>query len=91
MKVHGLSLQGIRSGFDHVLEEHTAIFEAIRSGDAEAARAAMHAHVAGSRDRLFEGRLLDLSSRRDLAARTGAAGVRGLNGGHVAARPLSRP
>jgi GntR family transcriptional repressor for pyruvate dehydrogenase complex len=81
MKFHGLSLQGIRGGFDHVLEEHAAIFEAIRSGDAEAARTAMHAHVVGSRDRLFEGRLLDLSSKRDLVARTGAAGVKNLNGG----------
>jgi CO/xanthine dehydrogenase Mo-binding subunit len=81
MKFHGLSLQSIRGGFDHVLEEHTAIFEAIRSGDAEAARVAMHAHVVGSRDRLFEGRLLDLSSKRDLVTRAGAAGVRDLNGG----------
>jgi GntR family transcriptional regulator, transcriptional repressor for pyruvate dehydrogenase complex len=64
MKFHGLSLQTVRGGLDHVLEEHSAIFHAIRKGEAETARAAMAKHVAGSRDRLFEGRLLDLSSRR---------------------------
>jgi GntR family transcriptional repressor for pyruvate dehydrogenase complex len=63
MKFHGLSLQSVRGGLDHVLNEHTAIFEAIRSGQAEAAREAMLTHVTGSRDRLFEGRQLDLSSR----------------------------
>lgn len=61
MKFHGLSLQSVRGGLDHVLDEHTAIFEAVRRGDAAAARAAMAGHVTGSRDRLFEGRLLDLS------------------------------
>ena len=63
MKFHGLSLQTVRGGLDHVLDEHTAIFDAIRTGQAEAARVAMLNHVTGSRDRLFEGRLLDLSSR----------------------------
>jgi GntR family transcriptional regulator, transcriptional repressor for pyruvate dehydrogenase complex len=63
MKFHGLSLQSVRGGLDHVLDEHTAIFEAIRTGAAETARETMLRHVTGSRDRLFEGRLLDLSSR----------------------------
>lgn len=63
MKFHGLSLQSVRGGLDHVLEEHAAIHEAIRLGQAEVAREAMLMHVTGSRDRLFEGRLLDLSSR----------------------------
>ncbi len=63
MKFHGLSLQAVRGGLDHVLEEHTGIFDAIRLGQAETAREAMLRHVTGSRDRLFEGRLLDLSSR----------------------------
>lgn len=63
MKFHGLSLRTVRGGLDHVLEEHTAIFEAVRLGRAEEARAAMQAHVEGSRDRLFEGRLLDLSAK----------------------------
>jgi GntR family transcriptional repressor for pyruvate dehydrogenase complex len=63
MKFHGLSLQTVRGGLDHVLEEHAAIFDAIVKGEAERAREAMRVHVTGSRDRLFEGRLLDLSSR----------------------------
>ena len=63
MKFHGLSLQNVRGGLDHVLDEHTAIFTAIRDRAPEAARATMFAHVSGSRDRLFEGRLLDLSAR----------------------------
>jgi GntR family transcriptional regulator, transcriptional repressor for pyruvate dehydrogenase complex len=53
----------VRGGLDHVLDEHAAIFEAIRGGAAETARDMMLHHVTGSRDRLFEGRLLDLSSR----------------------------
>ena len=61
MEFHGLSLQSVRGGLDHVLDEHTAIFEAVRRRNAAAARAAMAGHVTGSRDRLFEGRLLDLS------------------------------
>ncbi len=63
MKFHGLSLQTVRGGLDHVLDEHAHIFAAIARGEAETARAAMAAHVGGSRDRLFEGRLLDLSSK----------------------------
>lgn len=63
MKFHGLSLQTVRGGLDHVLDEHAAIFAAITKGEAETARVAMLNHVTGSRDRLFEGRLLDLSSR----------------------------
>lgn len=63
MKFHGLSLQTVRGGLDHVLDEHAHIFQAIRKGEAEVARVAMAAHVGGSRDRLFEGRLLDLSHR----------------------------
>lgn len=63
MKFHGLSLQTVRGGLDHVLEEHTAIFDAIRLCQPDTARETMLRHVTGSRDRLFEGRLLDLSSR----------------------------
>jgi GntR family transcriptional regulator, transcriptional repressor for pyruvate dehydrogenase complex len=63
MKFHGLSLQTVRGGLDHVLHEHDEIFRAIARGEAETARAAMAAHVGGSRDRLFEGRLLDLSTK----------------------------
>lgn len=63
MKFHGLSLQTMRGGLDHVLDEHANVFDAIRKGEAEKAREAMRIHITGSRDRLFEGRLLDLSSR----------------------------
>lgn len=63
MKFHGLSLRAVRGGLDHVLDEHSTIFEAIRRGEADKAQEAMKHHVQGSRDRLFEGRLLDLSSR----------------------------
>lgn len=63
MKFHGLSLKGRRGGLDNVLREHTAIFEAIRDANAAAARSAMENHIRGSRDRLFEGRLLDLSAK----------------------------
>lgn len=61
MKIHGLALLGPHSGLQGVLEEHRAIFSAIRDGDPNAARAQMHRHICSSRDRLFEGRLLDLS------------------------------
>lgn len=63
MKFHGLSLQTVHGGLDHVLDEHASIFAAIANGEPERAREAMRGHVTGSRDRLFEGRLLDLSSR----------------------------
>ncbi|MGU3468955.1 FadR/GntR family transcriptional regulator [Methylobacterium sp. C33D] len=61
MKIHGLSLLGPNSGLRGVFDEHEAIFRALRDGEAEAARGTMAAHIRGSRDRLFEGRLLDLS------------------------------
>ncbi|MGH1570844.1 FadR/GntR family transcriptional regulator [Methylobacterium sp. P31] len=61
MRTHGLALLGPDSGLRTVLEEHREIFAAIRDRDAEGARARMSAHIRGSRDRLFEGRLLDLS------------------------------
>jgi GntR family transcriptional regulator, transcriptional repressor for pyruvate dehydrogenase complex len=61
MKLHGLSLMGPDSSLDRVYGEHLAIFEAIRDRRAEDARLAMRTHLEGSRDRLFEGKLLDLS------------------------------
>jgi GntR family transcriptional repressor for pyruvate dehydrogenase complex len=61
MKLHGLSLMNARPKLELVFQEHLAIFHAVRDRKAEAARAAMRAHLEGSRDRLFEGRLLDLS------------------------------
>ncbi|MGX7708748.1 FadR/GntR family transcriptional regulator [Methylobacterium sp. Gmos1] len=61
MKIHGLALLGPNSGLQGVFDEHRAIFAAIRDGDGETARDRMHRHICSSRDRLFEGRLLDLS------------------------------
>jgi GntR family transcriptional repressor for pyruvate dehydrogenase complex len=63
MKLHGLSLVGAPAGLEQVFDEHSAIYEAIRDRDGPAARAAMRGHLESSRDRLFEGRLLDLSFR----------------------------
>ena len=61
MKLHGLALMGPGRGLEKVLVEHRSIFEAIRDGQAETARTLMRQHLEGSRDRLFEGRMLDLS------------------------------
>jgi GntR family transcriptional repressor for pyruvate dehydrogenase complex len=61
MHLHGLSLMGPRIKLERVFDEHNAIYEAVARGDAEAARDTMRAHLEGSRDRLFEGKVLDLS------------------------------
>lgn len=61
MHLHGLSLLGPRQGLEQVFQEHDAIYKAIAEGKAEEARDLMQAHLEGSRDRLFEGRVLDLS------------------------------
>ena len=61
MKFHGTSLLGPRSGLTDVLEEHEAIYDAIRRRDAEKAKAVMRRHLEGSRDRVFEGKMLDLA------------------------------
>ena len=61
MKFHGASLLGPQDGLAGVLTEHRGIFEAIRSRDADRARMAMRRHLEGSRDRVFEGRMLDLA------------------------------
>lgn len=61
MKLHGLALMGPSTGLQRVFDEHYAIYAAIRDGDAERARESMRHHLIGSRDRLFEGRVLDLS------------------------------
>lgn len=61
MHFHGLSLMGPKLRLQPVLDEHRAVYEAIRDGRANDARAAMRMHIEGSRDRLFEGRILDLS------------------------------
>ncbi|WP_353475992.1 FadR/GntR family transcriptional regulator (plasmid) [Salipiger sp. H15] len=64
MKLHGESLMNDgRKGLEEVLEEHTKIFEAIRTQDPERARSEMGQHLRHSRDRLFGGGLLDLKMR----------------------------
>lgn len=55
MRFHGLALQSAAGGLTHVFEEHRGVYEAIRDRDPAAARERMRAHLAGSRDRLFEG------------------------------------
>lgn len=61
MKLHGLALMGPGRGLEKVLEEHRHIYECIRDGDADTARQHMRKHLEGSRNRLFEDRVLDLS------------------------------
>jgi DNA-binding FadR family transcriptional regulator len=61
MKFHGVSLMGPHSGLAGVFSEHQSIYEAIRRRDAQTARNVMRQHLEGSRDRIFEGRTLDLS------------------------------
>lgn len=61
MKFHGVSLMGPSPGLDGVFDEHRGIFDAIRARDGDTARDRMRRHLEGSRDRVFEGRTLDLS------------------------------
>lgn len=61
MKFHGVSLMGPHSGLAGVFKEHQSVFDAIRRRDAHTARDLMRQHLEGSRDRIFEGRALDLS------------------------------
>jgi GntR family transcriptional repressor for pyruvate dehydrogenase complex len=60
MHMHGLSLMGPQPKLQHVLDEHRSIYLAIKCRDLEEAEVRMRKHLEGSRDRLFEGRLLDL-------------------------------
>lgn len=60
MHMHGLSLLGAKPKLQKVLDEHRGIYQAIVDGRAEDAGQAMRKHLEGSRDRLFEGRTLDL-------------------------------
>lgn len=62
MKLHGQSLMtdGAKA-LRNVFGEHSAIFTAIRDGEAEAAERLMRGHLVHSRDRLFGGTLIDLS------------------------------
>lgn len=61
MKLHGEALMSDgRKGLEAVLDEHTAIYEAIRDRDTASARERMKRHLEHSRDRLFGGGQLDL-------------------------------
>jgi GntR family transcriptional repressor for pyruvate dehydrogenase complex len=60
MHMHGLSLMGAKPKLQKVLDEHRTIYQAIKEGRAGDAEQAMRLHLEGSRDRLFEGRMLDL-------------------------------
>jgi GntR family transcriptional regulator, transcriptional repressor for pyruvate dehydrogenase complex len=60
MHMHGLSLIGAQTKLRTVLEEHRSIFQAIKQGSELAAGHNMRIHLEGSRDRLFEGRMLNL-------------------------------
>jgi len=55
MQFHGLSLKRTTNGLAQVYAEHKAIADAIAERKPEAARSLMAAHLAGSRDRLFDG------------------------------------
>jgi len=59
MKFHGVSLMS--AGLADVFKEHQDIFAAIRDRDADRARDVMLRHLGGSRERVFEGKTLDLS------------------------------
>jgi len=61
MKLHGLALMGPGRGLEQVLGEHQDIYQSIRDGRADDARDQMRRHLEGSRNRLFEDRVLDLS------------------------------
>ncbi len=61
MKRHGLALAGERAALADVFAEHADILAAIRCRDAVRARDLMRHHLENSRDRVFEGHVLDLS------------------------------
>lgn len=61
MKFHGQTLMGSGRHLEHVYEEHAGIWKAIRARDEAQARRLMTLHLEGSRDRVFGGRMLDLS------------------------------
>ncbi|ETW11041.1 GntR family transcriptional regulator [Roseivivax marinus] len=65
MKLHGDALMSDGAkGLEAVLQEHTAIYEALRDRRAAEAGELMRRHLEHSRDRLFGGGLLDLRMDR---------------------------
>lgn len=59
--LYGFSLHGPRPSPEQVYQEYNKIYKAIAEGRADDAQRLMKIHLEGSRDRLFEGRSLDLS------------------------------
>lgn len=56
MQFHGQSLKASVDGLREVFAEHRSIYDAILNRQPDLARERMHAHLTGSRDRLFHGR-----------------------------------
>lgn len=54
MRFHGVSIKRDNAGLSRVFAEHEAIADAIAAGDGVRARELMHAHLTGSRARLFQ-------------------------------------
>ncbi|THV20954.1 FadR/GntR family transcriptional regulator [Peteryoungia ipomoeae] len=54
MRFHGVSIKRDNAGLSRVFAEHEAIAEAIAAGEGGRARELMHAHLTGSRARLFQ-------------------------------------
>lgn len=54
MRFHGASVKRETTGLTRVFGEHEAIAEAIAAREGAKARQLMHAHLAGSRERLFQ-------------------------------------
>lgn len=54
MRFHGVSVKRDTAGLSRVFAEHEAIAAAIASGECTRAKELMHAHLTGSRARLFQ-------------------------------------
>jgi Transcriptional regulators len=54
MRFHGVSVKRDNTGLSRVFAEHEAIAEAIAAGQGARAKELMHAHLTGSRARLFQ-------------------------------------
>nr|WP_321457312.1 FadR/GntR family transcriptional regulator [uncultured Cohaesibacter sp.] len=68
MRMHGQSLMDDSVvSLESVFKEHQGIFDAIKRKEPEQAKQLLFQHIKHSRDRLFEGRLLDLSMSSDMS------------------------
>lgn len=65
MRLHGMALLSPEGKLEETTDEHRAILNAIRAGDAAKAGQLMGAHIRNSRDRLFGGSTMDLRLRDD--------------------------